>query len=122
VAVAVSTGRVGVDLEAVEARPESFGRTWFRDDERDLVADDERQTVAWAIKEAVLKWLGTGLRASPHDVRVTQIGDGTADVALSGASAELHERLGGDPLEVTWSRAHTVAGPDEVIVTVRSAT
>ncbi|MEZ4235219.1 MAG: polyketide synthase dehydratase domain-containing protein [Myxococcota bacterium] len=117
VAVAVSAGRVGVDLERVEVRPESFGRTWFRDDERDLVVDPERQTIGWAVKEAVLKWLGTGLRASPHDVRVVEIGEGTARVLLLGASAELHARLGGDALEVTWS----ATGSDEVIVTVRSA-
>jgi phosphopantetheinyl transferase len=117
VAVAVSAGRVGVDLERVEVRPESFGRTWFRDDERDLVGDPERQTIAWAVKEAVLKWLGTGLRSSPHDVRVVEISEGTATVVLTGPSAELHARLGGDALEVTWS----TAGADEVIVTVRSA-
>jgi acyl transferase domain-containing protein/NAD(P)-dependent dehydrogenase (short-subunit alcohol dehydrogenase family)/phosphopantetheinyl transferase len=117
VAVAVTTGRVGVDLERVEVRPESFGRTWFREDERDLVGDPEKETIAWAVKEAVLKWLGTGLRASPHDVRVVEINEGTARVLLTGASAELHARLGGDALEVTWS----TAGADEVIVTVRSA-
>ena len=117
VAVAVSSGRIGVDLEQVCARPDSFGRTWFSDDERRLLGDPERQTVGWAVKEAVLKWLGTGLRASPHDVRIVEIGEGTARVALAGDSAALHTRLGGAPLRIRWA----TSGSDEVIVTVRSA-
>ncbi|MEQ1504211.1 MAG: SDR family NAD(P)-dependent oxidoreductase, partial [Myxococcota bacterium] len=117
VAVAVAAGRVGVDLEKVEPRPESFGRTWFRDDEQALTADPASQTVGWAVKEAVLKWLGTGMKSSPHDVRIVAIGDGTAEVALDGPCRALHASLGGDPLVVTWA----TAGSDEVIVTVRSA-
>jgi acyl transferase domain-containing protein/NAD(P)-dependent dehydrogenase (short-subunit alcohol dehydrogenase family)/phosphopantetheinyl transferase len=117
VAVAVARGRVGVDLEKVEPRSESFGKTWFREDEQHLQSDPSTQTVAWAIKEAVLKWLGTGLRLSPHDVRVLAVKEGTADIELMGDARRHHAELGGDPLSVGWS----MTPRDEVLVTVRTA-
>jgi phosphopantetheinyl transferase len=117
VAVAVAQGRVGVDLEKVEPRSESFGKTWFRDDEQHLQSDPSTQTLAWAIKEAVLKWLGTGLRLSPHDVRVLDVREGTADIELMGDARRHHAELGGDALSVGWS----MTPRDEVLVTVRTA-
>ncbi|MBX2800577.1 MAG: SDR family NAD(P)-dependent oxidoreductase [Myxococcales bacterium] len=117
-AVAVHTGFVGIDLERVETRPPSFARSWFDDAERAVIASDpERQTIAWAIKEAVLKLIGTGMACSPHEVRVLDIAQSTATIQVTG---EVRRRLadrGGEPVEIAWASA----GADEVVVTARSA-
>jgi phosphopantetheinyl transferase len=117
VAVAAMDRRVGVDLERIEPRASSFAETWLSPEERSLGAGPLVETLIWATKEAVLKWLGTGLRASPHHVRVTSLGDGLATVRLDGPLAARHAELGGAPLLVAWSRH----GGDEVVVTVRAA-
>jgi len=118
VAVAVDSGRVGVDLEAVEERAPSFATTWFSAAERQLLGTDpQRQTVAWCVKEAVLKALGTGMAISPHDVQVTSLGAATADVRLTGAALDHHQELGGGALSIRWATATA----DEVVVSVRLA-
>ncbi len=118
VAVAVAAGRVGVDLERVEARAPSFATTWLSDGERVLAGGDPvRQTVLWAVKEAVLKLVGTGLACSPHDIEVTALTADDAQVILTGEVAAHHQRFGGGPLVIRW--AHVSA--DEVVISVRMA-
>jgi NAD(P)-dependent dehydrogenase (short-subunit alcohol dehydrogenase family)/acyl carrier protein/phosphopantetheinyl transferase len=124
IAVAVERGRIGVDLEKIEDRPERFVRDWFSAEERALLPSPELVTVGWAIKEAVLKWLGTGMRNTPNDIRIVAVcppadpkDGGTAEVFLVGDSAARYVALGADPLQVRWA----VVGADEVVVTVRSA-
>ena len=59
---------VGIDVEAIVARPDSFGETAFTEAERALVAGrsrDEWWTRLWCAKEAVGKALGTGLGGAP---------------------------------------------------------
>ena len=118
VAVAVDAGLVGIDLERVETRPESFSRTWFDAEERQLTAGDaERETVAWAVKEAVLKLIGTGMACSPHDIKVRAIEPGSAMVEVLGeARQHLHAR-GGGAIRIGWatvgigrSRRHRALG------------
>ena len=118
VAVAVDTGYVGIDIERVEERPASFSNLWFDADEQALVAGSpELVTVAWAIKEAILKLVGTGMACSPHDVKVREIGPGTAAVDIRGEVRERLAQRGGEPVRIAWASV----GVDEVVVTVRSA-
>ena len=69
-AVAVSaleSTRVGVDLEPIEARPQSWREVSFNERERRLIEEggqmglDLRYTIAWCAKEAVAKMTGEGL-------------------------------------------------------------
>ena len=118
IAVAVDVGRVGVDLEGIEERPDSFARTWFHAEERAWIGDEPlHQTIAWCTKEAVLKALGTGMALSPHDVRVTGFDGEVVFVELTGEAAQRHEELGGGRLKARWSGIRQ----DEVQVTVRLA-
>ena len=118
IAVAVDAGHVGIDLERVEPRSLSFEQTWFDDTERTVIAGEpERQTVAWAIKEAVLKLVGTGMACSPHDVKIRRIEPGTAGVEVCGEVRERLQARGGGPLRIGWA----TVGVDEVVVTVRTA-
>jgi acyl transferase domain-containing protein/NAD(P)-dependent dehydrogenase (short-subunit alcohol dehydrogenase family)/phosphopantetheinyl transferase/acyl carrier protein len=107
--------RVGIDLEAVEERPPSFVAAWYSEAEQVVVGDDDlRITIAWSVKEAVLKYLGVGLSLSPHDVQVVAIGGDTADVSLQGRAAERHQKVGGKVLSIRWQREST----GDVVVTV----
>ena len=118
IAVAVLDGRIGVDLEAVELRPPHFGRQWFSADERVIIGDDPRlQTIAWSIKEAVLKVLGKGMALSVTDIDVLTIGEHGATVALRGEAAVVHGALGGGELTISW----TAVDVDEVLISVRMA-
>ncbi len=106
VAVARSSGRVGVDLEQVQQRHPAFTQGWFTAGERELVGEDPgRITCAWTVKEAVLKALGTGMALSPLEVEVLALSDhGTVEVALRGRAASRHLELGGGLLEVRFQR------------------
>jgi phosphopantetheinyl transferase len=67
---------VGVDVEAVAPREESFVRTAFTAAETALLPDADRDawiTRFWAAKEAVAKQQGTGLQGRPRDFPVTAV-------------------------------------------------
>ena len=70
------TGFVGADVEHIEARDNSFVRTFFTDGENAaveaaaLAERDEVVTALWSAKEAVLKTLRLGLRADTRQVEV----------------------------------------------------
>jgi phosphopantetheine--protein transferase-like protein len=101
IAVATPTGRAGIDMEVVESRAPSFARTWFRETERHLCSGDpRRESQVWAIKEAVLKVLGTGMRLDPRDVEVLDIAEGHGTVRLWSEAAERHAALGGGELSI----------------------
>ena len=95
VALASSGARIGLDLEAVEARSEAFSRTWFTPHEQAATAGDAwAQTAVWCVKEAVLKVLGVGMAVSPLQVEVTLVGRRRATVALQGAAARVAPQHG----------------------------
>jgi phosphopantetheine--protein transferase-like protein len=101
IAVATPTGRAGVDLELVEARAPSFSETWFRSSERTMCkGDPRRESQVWAIKEAVLKALGTGMQLSPRDVEVLNVSKGRAEVRLYNDASQRHAALGAGELTV----------------------
>lgn len=118
VAIAVPSGRIGVDLELVEPRPAHFAATWLTLRERRLCGSDElRQTLVWCAKEAVLKALGTGMALSPHQIEVTHIGADDLSASLTGEVARRHAALGALPLRLAWARLES----GEVQVTARMA-
>lgn len=81
---AAGTGPVGVDIERIEARDESFLRTAFTAEEIALLPQDDRDTWItrfWVAKEVIAKQMGTGLQGRPADFPVTAIdGDGISIV------------------------------------------
>ena len=110
--------RIGIDLELVEKRSPHFAETWFREDEQELVNKGSLfSTLAWSIKEAVLKVLGRGMALSPHEIAIRTMGSGEAEVQLFGAAASCHRELGEGQLSVNWS----MEGDNDIIVTARLA-
>lgn len=69
-------GRLGCDLERIEARSRAFLEDYLTPDEQAFVAagpeseNPLRATLVWSAKEAVMKALGEGLRLSPASVEV----------------------------------------------------
>jgi phosphopantetheinyl transferase len=112
-AVAVAaTAPVGVDLEGIEPRSAAFQAEWLTAREREACGGEPlRVNLCWAAKEAVLKWLGTGLRGQALEVEVTGFGDR----ALHGDVRTLALARGADELAVTWAREG-----DEVVVIARA--
>jgi 3-oxoacyl-(acyl-carrier-protein) synthase/malonyl CoA-acyl carrier protein transacylase/phosphopantetheinyl transferase len=84
-------GPCGIDLEAVEDRPDSTVSAALGDDERSLLAEVAAGAEAlwftrfWAAKEAVAKRLRTGLRGEPHAFAVVGADAGQLTVAVGGA-------------------------------------
>ncbi len=81
---------VGIDIEPVEPRADTFARTAFTAAELDLLAvppagieRDRALTRAWAAKEAAAKAAGTGMGGRPKDFEIT---------ALDGATVRIGER------------------------------
>ncbi|MCG3216154.1 MAG: SDR family NAD(P)-dependent oxidoreductase, partial [Candidatus Heimdallarchaeota archaeon] len=63
---------VGIDIEKIETRNESFYKEAFTEKERDVISNDkDLGTIYWTIKEAISKALGEGLHINLKDVEVT---------------------------------------------------
>ncbi|MBG0786641.1 MAG: 4'-phosphopantetheinyl transferase superfamily protein [Anaerolineaceae bacterium] len=80
-ALSVDGLQIGVDVEVVSPRPNSFAADYFTSAECALLNDqsenyDRNVTVIWSAKEAMLKALGLGLRLDTRRVQVTAIGSG----------------------------------------------
>ena len=95
VADARATDGLGVDLEQVAPRDPAMIEQFFTVGEQDLARRLDREagqagsgvhfSHLWAVKEAVLKSLGLGLRVDARQVEVKNLGpDGTAEVVLCG--------------------------------------
>jgi phosphopantetheinyl transferase (holo-ACP synthase) len=106
-------GKVGVDLELIEQRDDSFAKNYFSATERALelpdvnASGDARSvllTTLWSVKESVSKALGLGLHLNTGEVSVEGLearGDTiVADVTLSGRAQEAFDALSGTSLEV----------------------
>ena len=108
VAVAAANAHVGVDVETVmRDLSEEFTVGVFTPDELDIAAGaaDSSQALIkfWCAKEAVSKALGTGIRYSPKEMRVSGfIADtGAVQVRLEGAWAEAFKSLRGRDIDAT---------------------
>jgi phosphopantetheinyl transferase len=79
VAMAADGVDVGIDIEVVEPRPETFVATAFTAAERELLpsADDPARdlevTRRWCAKEAAAKAAGTGMQGRPQDWEVAAV-------------------------------------------------
>jgi 4'-phosphopantetheinyl transferase EntD len=76
---------IGVDLEAVEARSDAWRQDNLTADERETIAaspldDVVAETLAWTLKEAAAKAIGTGLSQPATRYEVTGIGDEAAHI------------------------------------------
>ena len=108
---------VGIDVEAIEPRSDTFTATILTNDERVLLAAagamgdlggphrDEILTRCWAAKEAASKAAGTGLQGRPRDWPVTEI---TADAVRIGGLWIATTTIG-PPADERHPRAHVVA-------------
>ncbi|MBY9000496.1 MAG: SDR family NAD(P)-dependent oxidoreductase, partial [Candidatus Heimdallarchaeota archaeon] len=66
---AVGHEPLGIDIEKIEERNDSFYKEAFTERERSTISNDtELGTIYWTIKEAVSKALGEGLNLSLHDI------------------------------------------------------
>jgi phosphopantetheine--protein transferase-like protein len=104
--------RVGVDLESVEERNESFADNYFTEDERAIemyVGDrpaerSAKLTALWSVKEAVSKALGLGLKLALGEIIIEDLqqadGYSVAHVTLDGKAAEEAETLQARNLDV----------------------
>lgn len=91
-AVSEPGSRLGIDVEIVEERNPAWLEIAFHPEERACLRleDPAVATRAWTVKEAVLKFLGLGLRADLWDVRCGP----TFEARLSGKAKLRHESLG----------------------------
>jgi phosphopantetheinyl transferase (holo-ACP synthase) len=98
VAVArVAVGRdVGIDIERIEPRSDSFAAIAFTDAERTLRADEDRDewlTRVWSAKEAAAKARGTGLEGNPRRFEIKEV---------AGERLLVGSARGGDSLPPRW--------------------
>ena len=66
---------VGIDIEKIEARPDTFARIAYTAAELAFATDDEQRARLWAAKEAVAKAGGTGI-TDPKQFEARPLGDG----------------------------------------------
>ena len=118
-AIASFHPQVGIDLEQIEPRKESFERRAFDDVERRLLDSfgtrrDEGITRLWCAKEAIGKALGRELVEGPHSVAVRAVDpeSGEVRVELGSALAEEFPELAGAAL-----RVRTVRENDWIVAT-----
>ncbi len=101
VALIVGEGRLGIDLEHIEAREASFARNYFTKAEINLKgfpSTDEQFAVLWSVKESVSKALGLGLYLRPEEVHVDSVQKTTAkytfNISLLGEAKIAAKALG----------------------------
>jgi 3-oxoacyl-(acyl-carrier-protein) synthase/malonyl CoA-acyl carrier protein transacylase/phosphopantetheinyl transferase len=76
VGIARSQGPVGIDIERIEERGDSFASVAFTEGEKELLRGRdtaEWPTRFWVAKEACGKYLGTGLKGDPKALEITEI-------------------------------------------------
>ena len=112
-AIMPASQHVGIDLTPVEERSDDFVQQWFTHSERILVTRHPGSTAwtvsaIWAIKEAVSKVLGLGLKLATPEMEVMSLGqdDGRADVRLSGMAATRLAEMGGGTIVCGFQAHH----------------
>jgi holo-[acyl-carrier protein] synthase len=103
----MSTARIA---KVIERYGSSFLERVYTSPEREyagrkLVGSVQVYAAFWAVKEAVMKALGTGMRHGVYfrDIEVRHERSGKPYVRLSGASKHHAERLGADSIVVSMS-------------------
>ncbi|PSG98480.1 hypothetical protein BRD56_00665 [Thermoplasmatales archaeon SW_10_69_26] len=97
IAAARQGSPIGIDLERIEDRSDAWREDSLTSDERAMLADAEiettlGETLAWTLKEAAAKALGTGLEEPAQAYEVTH---------LAGDSACIHSPEGG--FQARWT-------------------
>jgi len=70
---AVGQSPIGIDIEKIEERSESFYKEAFTEKERNEISlNAEKGTIYWTIKEAITKALGEGLHLNLHDIEISE--------------------------------------------------
>ncbi|MGB1586419.1 MAG: SDR family NAD(P)-dependent oxidoreductase, partial [Thermoplasmatota archaeon] len=78
---AISQEPLGIDLEVVEERPQTWLHESFNEAEQPLAASAMGATCLWAAKEAAFKRIGDGLKQALHAWTVQPDGEGGATIA-----------------------------------------
>lgn len=119
VSAVVANARIGIDVEnASRDLTEEFTRGVFTHDELELAAHTGEARVAtlsfWCAKEAISKALGTGIRYTPQDLRVTSIDTitGQIEIELHGQWLDAFKRFKG-----RRNTIHTALHADHVLTT-----
>ena len=108
---------VGVDVVDVprfrallERRPALEARLFTENERRDANGQSERLAARFAVKEAVLKALSSGLGAAKwHDIELVRAASGAPTVRLHGVAADLAAECGVSELLVSQSHSAATA-------------
>lgn len=90
---------IGIDMEKIEARDSSFFNIVFSDSEIERINNsgkDKRVTVYWAVKEALLKSMASGLNLNLKDIEVNETDSATVSVEIKGSVLETFNSLSGE--------------------------
>ena len=104
---------IGIDVEKIEHRDESFQDVAFRNEEIESVKEilssetnnpdevlDEEITRMWTIKESVLKSLGIGLNVDLKDIQISIKETGEISVNIKNNVMQRYEKLKGKSIKV----------------------
>ncbi len=70
---AIGKSPIGIDIEQIEERSESFYKEAFTEKERDEISSNAKKgTIYWTIKEAITKALGEGLHLNLRDIEISE--------------------------------------------------
>jgi phosphopantetheine--protein transferase-like protein len=95
---------IGIDIERIEPRHDSFFEVAFRSSEirgikslsgQDLNMLHELATRYWSLKEAALKSMGIGLNVDLKDIEISEMGPGAVSVACENEAGRRLKELGG---------------------------
>ncbi|NLG01525.1 MAG: 4-phosphopantetheinyl transferase family protein, partial [Lentisphaerae bacterium] len=113
-----ANARIGIDIEMLgRALSDDFTRGVFTHEELELAAHTGEAPTAvlrfWCAKEAISKALGTGIRYSPQDLRITAVDavTGKLQIELLGQWLEPFKQFKGrkNPIHTTLFEGHAVA-------------
>ncbi len=91
---AVSEQPIGVDIEKIEERKESFYREAFTPKEQQNITNDMKKgTTYWTAKEAVSKALGEGLNVNLKDIEITEEKEGKLIANIKDKTTKINEKV-----------------------------